>query len=203
MQAVGMLWSGVPRACLRGFAGYRTVTVFRFQCNLLGFTAIRCDAQMASHSILSHHFSNYQKLVWSVLERIRMQQETQHTSWCLPRRESRLHAVTFCHAGTERSDCSNPSAVIAKNARLFCVSSSVLPTSLPTRTQTKIRLERHPGPRCVPNDAGGVLMHAHNRRIDHLQGCVMRGSQRMIIPPIRPNDPSRNRHALPLSHSSR
>ena len=53
MQAVGMLWSGVPRACLRGFAGYRTVTVFRFQCNLLGFTAIRCDAQMASHSILS------------------------------------------------------------------------------------------------------------------------------------------------------
>jgi hypothetical protein len=29
---------------------------------------------------------------------------------------------------------------------------------------------------CVPRDTGTVLMHADNRRIDHLHGCVMRGS---------------------------
>ncbi len=31
----------------------------------------------------------------------------------------------------------------------------------------------------VPCDAGGMLMHADNRRIDHLHGCVMRRGQRV------------------------
>jgi hypothetical protein len=29
----------------------------------------------------------------------------------------------------------------------------------------------------VAGDAGGVLMNAHNRRVDHLNGCVMSSSQ--------------------------
>ena len=29
----------------------------------------------------------------------------------------------------------------------------------------------------VPSDPDGMLMHAHNRRIDHLHGCVMRGGR--------------------------
>jgi hypothetical protein len=31
----------------------------------------------------------------------------------------------------------------------------------------------------IPRDAGGVLMYADNRRIDHLYGCVMGGCQRI------------------------
>ena len=41
----------------------------------------------------------------------------------------------------------------------------------------------------VAGDAGPVLMHADNRRIDHLHGCVMTGGQRVHdpVPDARPS----------------
>ena len=62
------------------------------------------------------------------------------------------------------------------------------------RIDHRMKLAGQPAPRpahglsLVPRDAGGVLMHADYRRIDHLHGCIMGGGQRVhnLAPDARP-----------------